>query len=259
MVVRRRSRALASAALAALALAAATPQRALAQVDDTVDQSSLPIQVGVEIEAPPNGTFAASQDTMTVNWEALPLDSLAFDPDNATVVVRLCWAKADIADRPWRKFKDPIDKDRQCKNKVKADTNTPFSDGTTSFLIGGNQPAAFYWARVLVIDGGAYVATGGSADAGSDPQTTDCDLMESLTDLVCETFEVTNVLGTSVGLYVAIGLTAALGPAVLAIFMFFERFRGAKDFEGGAPGIAAGATAAELPTSANEVEVAGVN
>lgn len=129
---------------------------------------------------------------MTIFWEPLNLDNLAYDPTTATVVVRLCWAKADISDRPWRKFKNPADEDRQCKNKVAADKNRPFSTLNYTFTVSGNQPEGQYWARVLVIQNSSYVANGGSADAGSSPPTTDCDLMETNTngEFVCETFQV---------------------------------------------------------------------
>merc|ERR1712216_889736 len=132
----------------------------------------------------------------TIFWEPLNLDNLAYDPATATVVVRLCWAEADISDRPWRKFKNPADEDRQCKNKVAADKNREFSTNNYTFTVSGNQPEGRYWARVLVIQDSSYVATGGSADAGSSPPTTDCDLMETNTngEFVCETFQINNVM-----------------------------------------------------------------
>ena len=146
------------------------------------------------MQPPPNNqsAFSASNDDMTIFWEPLNLDNLAYDPATATVVVRLCWAKADISDRPWRKFKNPADEDRQCKNKVAADKNREFSTNNYTFTVSGNQPEGQYWARVLVIQNSSYVATGGSADAGSSPPTTDCNLMETNTngEFVCETFQV---------------------------------------------------------------------
>jgi hypothetical protein len=258
-------------AAAVLGVAVSCARLAGAQDNEGVLQSSLPIQVAVGIVPPPNNqsAFSASNDDMTIFWEPLALDNLAYDPTTATVVVRLCWAKADISDRPWRKFKNPADEDRQCKNKVAADKNRPFSTLNYTFTVSGNQPEGQYWARVLVIQNSSYVANGGSADAGSSPPTTDCDLMETNTngEFVCETFQINNVMGTSVGLYVAIGLCAGLGPLMLAIFIFFERFRGAKDFEGGQTGVTPHAidpnyadAQDEIPTlKKGEVEIADVS
>merc|ERR1719201_1553554 len=100
-------------AAAVLGVAVSCARLAGAQDNEDVLQSSLPIQVAVGIVPPPNNqsAFSASNDYMTIFWEPLNLDNLAYDPAPATVVVRLCWAKADISDRPWRKFKNPADED----------------------------------------------------------------------------------------------------------------------------------------------------
>jgi hypothetical protein len=54
----------------------------------------------------------AGADTLTVSWTGVTQKT------GGELTIKLCYDKSQITSRPWRKFKDNIDKNKQCQQTV---------------------------------------------------------------------------------------------------------------------------------------------
>lgn len=82
------------------------------------------------------------------------------------VELRLCFSNSDIKDRPWRKFKDVIKKDKQCKSTADDAALVTWDVGaipaTFSWKVKDMQPVATRSFRLLGLKDGAYTGSMGS-------------------------------------------------------------------------------------------------
>lgn len=116
-------------------------------------------------------THLSSSESVNVKWW-LDDAALAEEYDFSEVTVALCFSDFSITDRKWRKHKDIIDKDKQCKayrgglNKPGfVSTGTPWkpTDGIMedSILLRKDQGTGTYFVRILVKNSaGDYIAYG---------------------------------------------------------------------------------------------------
>ena len=84
-----------------------------------------------------------------------------------TVKVKLCYAPISQENRPWRKTKDELNKDRTCQHKI---VSRPYSPSTNTFTwtIERDIPSATYFVRAYVFDAeDKEVAYGQATDAAN--------------------------------------------------------------------------------------------
>merc|ERR1711990_1318596 len=124
------------------------------------------ITVGVSGVALANGcaptTYTGGASSLTVKWSGLTVAP-------AKIAVKLCYTKDQIVDRAWRKFKDNIKDNKQCKQT--ADTAKflvePFAstalEGEKEVVIPMNTAPTTYTVQVLAMDDtGAFIQYGDS-------------------------------------------------------------------------------------------------
>eukprot|EP00775_Hariotina_reticulata_P008663 gene8663-8844_t len=117
------------------------------------------------------------------------------------VVVRACYTKPSIADRPWRKSNDVIDKDKSCPFTIKSADMTN-SSYTFEWPIPKNMTKAAWYAQVMV-----------QCMNGTEPAFCQYDTTKN------QTYWGTTVInGTPTGMIVATAACSAVGPLFLASY-----------------------------------------
>ena len=107
-------------------------------------------------------TLTGGADSITVKWSG-------FTESADTIAIKLCFHEDKIVDRPWRKFKDNINKNKQCWQtaklaKVLQEGIAYDSSGSGSALIElpMNTAPSTYSVQVLSQAGGTYKQWGDS-------------------------------------------------------------------------------------------------
>lgn len=94
--------------------------------------------------------------------------------DYDALELRLCFSATDIIDRPWRKFKDVIKKDKQCKSTADdaALITWDIADipATYTWMVKDVQPIATRSFRLLALKDGVYTGSMGTKEC-STPET----------------------------------------------------------------------------------------
>ena len=92
---------------------------------------------------------------MKIEWTGFSTDAAD------TMAIKMCYSKDKIKDRPWRKFVDGIDKNKQCiqsadKKKFLLESFSAQSSGSKSIKLPMNTAPSDYTFQVLQIRNGAY-------------------------------------------------------------------------------------------------------
>ncbi|KAK3276900.1 high-affinity nitrate transporter [Cymbomonas tetramitiformis] len=75
--------------------------------------------------------------------------------------VKLCFSDKSIEERPWRKHKDEIKKDKQCKKSLKDDIEFTAEGGSLEYEFDDAQPGATYYVTVFTKNNdGDYLSYG---------------------------------------------------------------------------------------------------
>jgi len=94
--------------------------------------------------------ITAGADTLTVSWAG------ATAATDGSLTIKLCYDDSEIASKPWRKFKDAIEKNKQCQQTVVESsalaTSVPYSPATYDIAIPRNIAPAKYTVQVLNSD-----------------------------------------------------------------------------------------------------------
>merc|ERR1711990_1319242 len=148
----RMARTLTIAAFLALAITGASAS-ALYSTTPEVDGK-------VYIEGTCSKTLTGGADSITVKWSD-------FTESADTIAIKLCFHKDKIVDRPWRKFKDNINKNKQCWQTAKLakflkEGIAYDSSGSALIELPMNTAPSTYSVQVLSQAGGTYKQWGDS-------------------------------------------------------------------------------------------------
>ena len=105
-------------------------------------------------------TLTGGADSITVKWSD-------FTESADTIAIKLCFHKDKIVDRPWRKFKDNINKNKQCWQTAKLakflkEGIAYDSSGSALIELPMNTAPSTYSVQVLSQAGGTYKQWGDS-------------------------------------------------------------------------------------------------
>mmetsp|Transcript_3291 Transcript_3291/g.14333 ORF Transcript_3291/g.14333 Transcript_3291/m.14333 type:complete len:199 (+) Transcript_3291:157-753(+) len=114
----------------------------------------------VYIEGTCSKTLTGGADSITVKWSD-------FTESADTIAIKLCFHKDKIVDRPWRKFKDNINKNKQCWQTAKLakflkEGIAYDSSGSALIELPMNTAPSTYSVQVLSQAGGTYKQWGDS-------------------------------------------------------------------------------------------------
>lgn len=143
----------------------------------------------------------AHSDTITVAWTGFTSNS------EASLTIKMCYTDDMIVNRPWRKYFDAVDKNKQCW-QIPEMTKTLHSgiataDGSKTITIPTNTPASTYYFQVIGVDAsGGYVSYGASS-------TNSCKLTTKSYDNTPATLVGTHATLTVISI-IALGVTYAV-------------------------------------------------
>mmetsp|Transcript_9362 Transcript_9362/g.37941 ORF Transcript_9362/g.37941 Transcript_9362/m.37941 type:complete len:199 (+) Transcript_9362:152-748(+) len=114
----------------------------------------------VYIEGTCSKTLTGGADSIKVNWSD-------FTESADTIAIKLCFHKDKTVDRPWRKFKDNINKNKQCWQTAKLAKFLKegigySSSGSELIELPMNTAPSTYSVQVLSQAGGTYKQWGDS-------------------------------------------------------------------------------------------------
>ncbi|KAL1814635.1 hypothetical protein DCAR_0518799 [Daucus carota subsp. sativus] len=170
------------------------------------------LQNGLLVTSSPKAgqVLKAGEKNITVTWSFNKTFPAGTDSAYKTVKVKLCYAPISQENRPWRKTKDELNKDRTCQHKI---VSRPYSPSTNTFTwtIERDIPSATYFVRAYVFDTkDKEVAYGQATDAAKK------------TNL----FEVEAITGRHASLDIASVCFSVFAIVSLAGFFYLEKRKG---------------------------------
>ena len=163
------------------------------EVDGALPNACLAAQGGVTYD---------NKDSVMINY--LPLNVSA---DATAVELRVCYSKADTADRPWRKVGDTIAANLKGQCQYKVEGTTTLDGGSITYTIPSTMPDAAMFVRAFTKCGDAYCGVG-----NSDPVTP-------------YLFLAVKMNTTPPQLVAAVAICASIGPVLLIGYLLFSCFK----------------------------------
>ncbi|KAF5743719.1 high-affinity nitrate transporter 3.1-like [Tripterygium wilfordii] len=175
-------------------------------INGTVLFSSLKKTLVVTASPKPGEVLKAGEGKIRVSWGVNQTLTAGTDSAYKTIKVKLCFAPISQVDRPWRKTKEELSKDKTCQFNI---VSNPYDSAnktvqTHEWTIERDLPTGTYFVRAYALDSnGDEVAYGQSTDA-----------MKS-TNL----FEIQSITGRHMSLDIASIVFSAF--SVVSLFGFF--------------------------------------
>lgn len=150
------------------------------------------------------------------------------------VELRLCFSATDIVDRPWRKFKDVIKKDKQCKSTADdaALITWDIADipATYNWKVKDVQPIATRSFRLLALKDGVYTGSMGECKTteGAETCVWSGDKFVGKDAPADKFVKVTAYDGLESGIVVAAVILSIVSVAILLGYFAYERLVVAK-------------------------------